>query len=79
MGSIKEYIQILEDLENLDSDIEKADYLQNCIEAKGRSERIASIIIDRLSSKQNSYYHKSNPDKYEWANGHWVEKISVLS
>lgn len=73
MGAIKEYIQILEDLENLDSDIEKAEYLRDCIRVSGRSQRIAMIIIDKLSKEPNSYYHKSFPNEYSWSNNSWHE------
>lgn len=73
MGTIKEYIQILEDLENLDSDVDKAEYLQYCLKVSERSKRIAMIIIDRLSKDPNSYYHKSFPEEYSWSNNSWHE------
>lgn len=71
MGAVKEYIQVLEDLENLDSEIEKAEYLRGCETASERSKRIAMIIIDKLSKDPNSYYHKSFPNEYQWNNGSW--------
>ena len=77
MGAIKEYLQILEDLNALENDDERVKYLQSCIGTSERSTVIALAILDKLSKDPNSYFHKAFPDMYVWSNNRWISKTPV--